>query len=541
MNRERHWLLWVVCLLTIGSLVVGSCTLPSSVKITYDPEGNITVSLEEPGAGETAVPQEVPTGAPFELGEIASERELTVDEFFQAVEGDETFDDVYALATEEGYTEPRGGGEYTLTDGSVVRGLLLTSADERMVVAFHFQLQDRSQSLLARVEDKRETVVLYNRDGRAEISPLGVTIFDALGQPLGEGVSYWNGRTPGLARPKLQWDDGNPNAFSWEDFDHCGRTHSGVAWTQITGCIAAYTGAVLGVTFASTAAAPFVFVGGLVAIFVGCRVPTICIWDARVDDPPTYDIRMPTKLSQACRTECVAHGDRMARLNISNYEIQIHVDDDRKPRPASPQVVQVCADDTKTVRIRDCAGHQVDVQVSAPGSTEGDIRDECALEETCVQEGNEARCVRVETPVVPPQPTEEAQPPPTTEGGGHVEVSLSWEGPEVDLDLYVTDPNGELLSQGNPSSASGGRFTSWECCDALDALCTMAPPGETAVWEQGTAPSGDYRVEVGFAQACGTDVLSAEWTVTVTVDGRVEEHHGRISYGERKEVLTFTR
>jgi hypothetical protein len=539
-NRERHGLLWVVCLLTIGSLVAGSCTLPSSLKVTLDPGGNITVSLEEPGAGETAVPEEVPTGAPFELGEIASERELTADEFFQAAEGDETFDDVYALATEEGYTEPRGGGEYTLTDGSTIRGLLLTSADERMVVAFHFQLQDRSQSLVARVEDERETVVLYNRDGRAEISPQGVTIFDAVGNPLGEGVSYWNGRTPGLARPKLQCDDGNPNAFSWEDFDHCGRTHSGSAWSQITGCIAAYAGAVVGVSFASAAAAPFVFVGGLVAIFVGCRVPTICIWDARVDDPPTYDIRMPTKMSQPCGTECVAHGDRMARLNINNYEIQVHVDDDRKPRPASPQVVQVCANDTKTLRIRDCAGHQIDVQVSAPCSTDQDIRDDCGLEETCVQEGNEARCVRAETPVVPPQATEEAQPP-AVEGGGSVEVSLSWEGVEADLDLFVTEPSGETLSNANLSSASGGRFTAWECCDTWDALCTMAPPGESAVWEQGTAPSGEYRVQVGFAKGCDTDVLSAEWTVTVRVDGEVEEHYGRISYGERKEVLTFTR
>jgi len=539
-NRKRSLLLWVVCLITIGSLIAGSCTLPSSVEVSLDEGGNVTVSLGEPGEGESGASPEVPTGTPFELGEIVSERELTADEFFQAVEGDETFVGVYALATEQGYTEPRGGGEYTLTDGSAIRGLLLTSADERMVVAFHFQLQDRPQALLARVEDERETVVLYNRDGRADISPRGVTIFDAAGNPLSEAVPFGSGRVPGVASPRFQCDDANPNAFSWEDFDHCGRSHSGVAWTQITGCIAAYTGAVIGVSVASAAAAPLVFVGGLVAIFIGCRVPTICIWQARVDDPPTYDIRMPTKLSQACRTECVAHGDRMARLTISNYEIQIHVDDDRKPRPASPQVAQVCADDTKTVRIRDCAGHQIDVQLSAPGSTEQDIVDHCAPDERCIQEGSQARCVRAETPVVPPQATEEAQPPPA-QGDGRVEVSLSWGGVEADLNLYVTDPNGERLSQANPSSSSGGRFTSWECCDAWDALCVMAPAGESAVWEQGTAPAGEYRVEIAFAQACVTDALAAEWTVTVRVDGEVEEHYGRISYGEMKEVVTFTR
>ncbi|HUW96584.1 MAG TPA: hypothetical protein VMW58_12430 [Anaerolineae bacterium] len=154
MSRKRSWPLWAVCLLTIGSLVAGSCTFPSSLEVSLDEGGNVTVSLGEPGAGESAAPQEVATGSPFEMGEIVSERELTADEFFQAVEGDETFVDVYALATEEGYTEPRGGGEFTLTDGSVIRGLLLTSADEQMVVAFHFQLKERPQSLLARVDPR---------------------------------------------------------------------------------------------------------------------------------------------------------------------------------------------------------------------------------------------------------------------------------------------------------------------------------------------------------------------------------------------------
>jgi hypothetical protein len=539
-SRRRSWLLWASCLLTIGSLLAGSCTLPSSVDVTLNEGGNVSVSLGEPGTGESDAPPEVPTDSLFELGEIASERELTAEEFFQAVEGDETFVDVYALATEEGYTEPRGGGEYTLADGSAIRGLLLTSPDERMVVAFHFQLQDRPQSLLASVEGERETVVLYNRDGRAEISPQGVTIFDAVGNPLGEAVPFGSGRAPGVASPRFQCDDANPNAFSWEDFDHCGRSHSGSAWAQITACIAAYTGAVVGVSFASAAAAPFVFVGGVVAIFIGCRVPTICIWRARVDDPPTYDIRMPTKLSQACRTECVAHGDQMARLTISNYEIQVHIDDDRKPRPASPQVVQVCADDTKTLRIRDCAGHQIDVELSPPGSTEQDVLDHCAPEERCLQEGNEARCVRSATPAIPPQPTEQTQPPPV-QGDGRVEVSLSWESVEVDLNLHVTEPSGERLWKGNPISTSLGRFTEWDCCDSWDAMCVMAPPSESAVWEQGTAPPGEYKVEIAFGNVCAGDVLSAEWTVTVRVDDKVEEHYGRISSGEVKEVVIFSR
>ena len=46
----------------------------------------------------------------WEPVEVVSERELTPDEFFQAVEGDESFADVYALAGEQGYTQ----AQYTL-------------------------------------------------------------------------------------------------------------------------------------------------------------------------------------------------------------------------------------------------------------------------------------------------------------------------------------------------------------------------------------------------------------------------------------------
>ena len=561
MSRRKTSLMYFICIVTIGSLLTGSCTLPSSLHVSVDEGGEVTVSLTGPEPIETVLPAPVET--PFVPGEVVSERELSSEEFFRIVEEDETFRDVHALATEQGYTEPQGGGEFALSDGSTIRGVLLTSADEQLVVAFQFRLQQRTQSLLARIEQERETVILYDRQGRAEISAQGIEVFDATGHPISENAHPQGGRPPGLSHPTRECDDGNPNAFSWEDFDHCGRSHSGAAWSQILGCIAAYTGAVVGVTFASAVAAPVVFVGGLVAIFVGCRVPSICIWRARVDDPPTYDVRMPTKMSEPCRTECVAHGDSMARLSVHKYQIQVHIDDDRKPRPASPQLVEVCANETELLRIRDCAGHQIDVRVSAPSSSEQDIVQHCAPEERCTQEGSDARCVSPATPQPPraspesPPPSTPEPPPPATPeqpplatqipppppptGTGHVEVTLEWEDIAGDLDLYVTDPYGEAVSRLNPSSASGGRLSAWDCCDPYDALCALAPASETVKWEPRTAPSGEYVVEIRFDTACDPDTLEVEWTVGLLVDGDREQHHGRIGYGERKRVVTFSR
>ena len=38
-SRKKGWLLWVVCVLTIGSLVAGSCTFPSSVEVSLNEGG----------------------------------------------------------------------------------------------------------------------------------------------------------------------------------------------------------------------------------------------------------------------------------------------------------------------------------------------------------------------------------------------------------------------------------------------------------------------------------------------------------------------
>jgi len=86
---------------------------------------------------------------------------------------------------------------------------------------------------------------------------------------------------------------------------------------------------------------------------------------------------------------------------------------------------------------------------------------------------------------------------------GNPRFNLTWMG-STDLDLYVTDPNGETLSYQNTTSASGG---------ALDIDCTGNCPGgnsENIFWDP-TGPSGSYQFYVNYFGGSS----STPFTVTV--------------------------
>ncbi len=79
---------------------------------------------------------------------------------------------------------------------------------------------------------------------------------------------------------------------------------------------------------------------------------------------------------------------------------------------------------------------------------------------------------------------------------GSPRFNLTWSGAS-DLDLYVTDPNGETISYQNPSAASGGM---------LDVDCTGNCTGgnsENITWPQG-GPSGTYTFYVNYFSGSGT-------------------------------------
>lgn len=77
-------------------------------------------------------------------------------------------------------------------------------------------------------------------------------------------------------------------------------------------------------------------------------------------------------------------------------------------------------------------------------------------------------------------------------GGGAVQVTLQWEK-AVDVDLHVTDPDGEEISYLHSTSASGGYLDH----DDIDGGSASDPAKENIFWKS-NAPAGIYQVQVVY-------------------------------------------
>ncbi len=81
---------------------------------------------------------------------------------------------------------------------------------------------------------------------------------------------------------------------------------------------------------------------------------------------------------------------------------------------------------------------------------------------------------------------------------GDVRVTLTW-GDTADLDLAVTDPNGETIYYDVKASSSGGQLdvdANGGCQSAITS------PAENIIWPD-TGPSGQYVVQVSIYDDCG--------------------------------------
>ncbi|RRR72251.1 MAG: FHA domain-containing protein [Candidatus Viridilinea halotolerans] len=110
----------------------------------------------------------------------------------------------------------------------------------------------------------------------------------------------------------------------------------------------------------------------------------------------------------------------------------------------------------------------------------------------------------------------------TSVGTGDVQITLSWNA-SIDLDLYVTDPNGETIFYGNTSSSSGGQLD-------RDNLCSNMVVGrpENIFWPSGGAPSGTYTISVNYYGNC-SDSGATSFTVRAVVQGQVQTFTGSVS------------
>jgi len=111
-------------------------------------------------------------------------------------------------------------------------------------------------------------------------------------------------------------------------------------------------------------------------------------------------------------------------------------------------------------------------------------------------------------------------------GFGDVQVTLTWDT-ATDQDLWVTDPEGEVIYYGNSTSDTGGELD-------RDDVDGYGP--ENVFWESGTAPTGEYKVEVDYFS--GSPVTN--YTVLVQAFGSVSTFTGQISSGETLLITTFS-
>jgi hypothetical protein len=125
----------------------------------------------------------------------------------------------------------------------------------------------------------------------------------------------------------------------------------------------------------------------------------------------------------------------------------------------------------------------------------------------------------------------------TNLGTGDVQVTLLWDSTN-DLDLWVSDPNGESIGYSHLTSNSGGALD----VDA-NAGCAglINQPVENVFWLTGQAPRGEYVISVNYYKQCDS-VTGTPFTIRLLVDGQTQEFSGVVNApGETVETYRFGR
>lgn len=127
-------------------------------------------------------------------------------------------------------------------------------------------------------------------------------------------------------------------------------------------------------------------------------------------------------------------------------------------------------------------------------------------------------------------------------GVGVFQVSLTWatgltsgeasDSGAVDLDLYVTEPDGTTIFYGNRTSdATGGE---------LDTDNRLGFGPENIVYET-TPGDGLYDIELEYFSLDGTGLVPSAWTVSVTACNMNRVYNGLVTTkSSRQEVVEFT-
>ena len=125
-------------------------------------------------------------------------------------------------------------------------------------------------------------------------------------------------------------------------------------------------------------------------------------------------------------------------------------------------------------------------------------------------------------------------------GEGNPRVTLFWDSDD-DLDLHVIDPSGERIWYNDRESVSGGTL---DRDDNVGVCGVDAEPGgvENIFWPEGSAPTGNYTVEIYSFNDC--EPPTADWTLQVFIGNTlVLEESGTGGGGDGQEdfgVQIFT-
>ena len=123
---------------------------------------------------------------------------------------------------------------------------------------------------------------------------------------------------------------------------------------------------------------------------------------------------------------------------------------------------------------------------------------------------------------------------------GNIQITLGW-NTGADLDMYVTDPNGETIYYGHNTSSSGGNLDH----DAR-GNCGNGQSNsqiENIYWNQPNPPHGTYNVEVHYwsGSACSTSAGPTTLSLAIAVGGQViGSYRYNINPNQRVSVTIFT-
>lgn len=109
-------------------------------------------------------------------------------------------------------------------------------------------------------------------------------------------------------------------------------------------------------------------------------------------------------------------------------------------------------------------------------------------------------------------------------GTGDVQVTLRWNSND-DLDLAVTDPNGDTAFFNNPTIPSGGQL---DVDSNAGCISSFPNPVENVYWDADNTPEGVFVANVSLYTRCTGDHSPIPFELSITLNGNTETRTGAV-------------